>query len=336
VSSTTRVIPVDPERPDPAVLEEAAQVLRRGGLVAFATETVYGLGAVATNPEAVARIFEAKGRPSFNPLIVHASGTPMVRTCVAEWPDLAQTLDAAFWPGPLTLILPRSADIPDLVTAGRDTVGVRIPSPTIARHLIEHAGRPIAAPSANRSTGISPTLAQHVLEDLDGRIDLILDSGQTAVGLESTVLDLTTRDPRVLRPGPITASQIEHALGGRRVGTTDDPDPRGPRTSPGQMAVHYAPRTRALRVDRADALASFPWPVSAALVVVGRHDLPSLPSSLHRFDLETPAIAARELYAVLHQCDSLNVDILIILSPPDRPEWLAVRDRLRRATRPAS
>jgi L-threonylcarbamoyladenylate synthase len=336
VSPTTHVLTVDPDDPASDRLEAAAAVLKGGGLVAFATETVYGLGADATNPEAVARIFAAKGRPSFNPLIVHAHDPAMARTCVAGWPEAAGLLADAFWPGPLTLVLPRSGMIPDLVTAGRDTVGVRVPAPNVARRLIAHAGRPIAAPSANRSTGISPTLARHVLDDLDGRIDLILDSGPTTVGLESTVLDLTTVNPRILRPGPITAAQLEHALAGRHVPihvqARNHPDSRGPLTSPGQMAVHYAPRTRAVRVDRVDDLARVPWPARAALVVVGQHTLPTLPSAIETFELPTPDRAAQELYAVLHQCDALDIDLIVVVFPPDRPEWCAVRDRLRRAT----
>ncbi len=334
MSTTTHVVAVDPQNPAPGILKEAAEVLKRGGLVAFATETVYGLGADATNPEAVGRIFTAKGRPSFNPLIVHASDPDMARTCVADWPETAKALAATFWPGPLTLVLTRSATIPDIVTAGRNTVGVRVPRPAVARILIGHAGRPIAAPSANRSTGISPTLVRHVLEDLEGRIDLILDSGQTVVGLESTVLDLTTRRPRILRPGPITAAEIARVLGGERLQTLDNPDPRGALTSPGQMAVHYAPRTRAVRVDEVGDLVLFSWPRRAALLVVGRHTLPSLPSDLHRFVLETPEVAARDLYVVLHQCDALDVELVVVLPPPDHPEWAAVRDRLWRATVP--
>ena len=261
---TTRIIPVDPHEPDPAVLSEAAETLRRGGLVAFATETVYGLGADATDLKAVAQIFEAKDRPAFNPLIVHADGLPMVRSCVAAWPDSAQRLAARFWPGPLTLVLPRSKRIPDLVTAGRETVGVRIPRVNIARRLIEAVGRPIAAPSANRSTRISPTLAAHVLQDMDGRIDLILDSGQTALGLESTVVDLTSRPPRVLRPGPILAEGIAHACEGLCVHESVDDPPTDRPASPGQMAIHYAPRTRSVRVEEPRQLAGLAWPGRAA------------------------------------------------------------------------
>ena len=199
-------------------------MLRRGGLVAFATETVYGLGADATDPAAVTRIFEAKGRPDANPLIVHADGPDMARSCVANWPDEARLLAEACWPGPLTLVLPRSARIPDVVTAGLETVGVRVPDTRVARSLIARAGRPVAAPSANRSTGISPTLARHVLKDLDGRIDLILDSGPTALGLESTVLDLSRDSPRLLRPGPFSREFLAETLGKDVVG----PESGGP------------------------------------------------------------------------------------------------------------
>jgi L-threonylcarbamoyladenylate synthase len=332
VSSTTRVIVVDPQEPDASILGLAAEVLRQGRLVAFATETVYGLGADVTNSEAVARIFTAKGRPAFNPLIVHASDAAMARTCAREWPEEAQDLAAAFWPGPLTLVVPRSSLIPDIVTAGRDTVGVRVPTPAVARLLIKQTGRPLAAPSANRSGGTSPTLARHVLEDLEGKVELILDSGQTTVGLESTVLDLTARHPHVLRPGPITAAEIEQVLGVTPVASTDEREPRGPLSSPGQMAVHYAPKTRAVLLDGPADLERLDWPRRAVLLVIGQHVLPSLPADLPRFDLETPEIAARDLYMVLHDCDDLQVELIVVLPPPNRPEWAAIRDRIRRAT----
>jgi L-threonylcarbamoyladenylate synthase len=334
VSSTTRVIAVDPQEPASSILWLAAEVLRQGRLVAFATETVYGLGADATNPEAVARIFTAKGRPAFNPLIVHASNAAMARICARQWPEEAQDLATAFWPGPLTLVVPRSSVIPDIVTAGRDTVGVRVPAPAVARLLIEQTGRPLAAPSANRSGGTSPTLARHVLEDLEGKIDLILDSGQTTVGLESTVVDLTARRPHILRPGPITAAEIEHVLGVKPVASTLEQAPRGPLSSPGQMAVHYAPKTRAVRLDGPADLELLAWPRRAVLLVIGRHVLPSLPADLLRFHLETPEIAARDLYVVLHECDHVQVELIVVLPPPDRPEWAAIRDRIRRATQP--
>ncbi len=263
----------------------------------------------------------------------------MARSCVAEWPDHADALAAAFWPGPLSLVLPRSARVPDAITAGRDTVAVRMPEPAVARELIRAAGVPIAAPSANRSTGVSPTLALHVASDLGVRVDLILDSGPTTVGLESTVLDLTTREPRILRPGPIMAQELEHVLGGLRVrdavgdsAASDD----GPHLSPGLMSVHYAPRTRTIRVENPEVLVDLPWPDRVALIVVGPHEIPPHPSWVHRVDLDEPVVATRTLYAVLHECDDLGAEQIVILMPPDRPEWAAVRDRLRRASRPAA
>jgi L-threonylcarbamoyladenylate synthase len=337
----TTIRSIDRDSPAPALIAEAAGILRRGGLVAFATETVYGLGADALVPEAVARIFEAKGRPGFNPLIVHAGDIAMARTCVADWPETAELLARQFWPGPLTFVLPRSGLIPDIVTGGLDTVGVRIPSPLVARSLIAALGHPLAAPSANRSNGISPTLAGHVASDLGARVELILDSGQTTVGLESTVLDLTTREPRVLRPGPITAEGIEHVLGGLRVreAVGDSAAVDEPLSSPGQMTVHYAPRTPAVRVRDAAALAAYAdaWLERAALIVIGPHTMPEylpvLPAN--RFFLDEPTIAARDLYVVLHQADALGMERIVVLPPADRPEWRAVRDRLQRATRPA-
>lgn len=310
----------------------ASSILRGGGLVAFATETVYGLGADATDPEAVARIFEAKGRPASNPLIVHASDVAMARTCVSEWPEAADRLASAYWPGPLTLVLPRSAIIPDLVTAGLPTVAVRVPWPEVTRDLIARVGRPIAAPSANRSSGVSPTTAAHVLEDLDGRIELVLDSGPTTVGIESTVVDLTTRQPQILRPGPYTPTELEHVLGGAHVRfATQTAHP----TSPGQLPIHYAPRTRAVRVESADDLADFPWPERACLVVIGRHNLPELPKWIPRFHLPTPRAAALGLYQTLRDCDHRGLDLIVVLPPPEQLEWHAIRDRLARATQPA-
>ncbi|MBX6311375.1 MAG: threonylcarbamoyl-AMP synthase [Isosphaeraceae bacterium] len=334
MSRATRILSIATDNPDEHLLEEAAAILRRGGLVAFATETVYGLGADATNPEAVARIFEAKGRPASNPLIVHASDLPMARACVAAWPPEAETLAQRYWPGPLTLVLPRSALIPEIVTAGLPTVGVRIPHPEVARRLIARTGRPIAAPSANRSMGVSPTLAEHVRDDLDGRIDLILDSGQTTIGLESTVVDLTTRQPRILRPGPYTVTELEHVLANIHVREAVEANPGGAPRSPGLLPVHYAPRTRAVRVESPQDLADFPWPERAALIVLGRHELPPLPASIQRFDLPAPGIAARGLYLTLHRCDRMGLDLIVVLPPPEQQEWHAIRDRIRRATKP--
>jgi len=324
----TRVLVVDPERPDPAAIAEAAAVIRAGGLVAFPTETVYGLGADATNPEAVARIFEAKGRPATNPLIVHIARKEDAPACVAAWPDSAEALASRFWPGPLTLVLPRSGLIPDVVTAGQGTVGVRVPRPGVARWLILEAGRPIAAPSANRSTGISPTEAWHALKDLEGRVDLILDGGRTSVGIESTVLDLSNEVPTILRPGAVTQAQVSEALGEPVEHLAGVLELGQAARGPGQMAIHYAPRTPAFRLDWGSPIPS-PDLVRTSVTIAFGED----PDDGDRW-LPDPESAARDLYATLHELDALGLDFLLLIMPPDEPRWRAIRDRVRRATRP--
>jgi L-threonylcarbamoyladenylate synthase len=333
----TRVLAVDPANPDPGALDAAARVLEVGGLVAFATETVYGLGAVITKPAAVARIFAVKERPAINPLIVHVEGISQARACTAEWPDDAERLAARFWPGPLTLVLPRGPTVPDVVTAGANTVAVRAPSGAVARALVERLGEPIAAPSANRSNRISPTRAEHVLADFGGEIDLIIDSGPTTVGLESTVLDLAGEFPSILRPGPVSKADLEAALGGRVVLE----EARGkrlslPPRSPGQMGVHYAPRTPAYHVDSLSELLTLPPHEDRCLIILGAHADSGMPQASAGFVLDAPATAMRSLYDVLHRCDALAKRTIIIALPPDEPEWRAVRDRVMRATRPLS
>lgn len=326
----TRIIPVDPETPDAAALREAAAVLDRGGLVAFPTETVYGLGADATNPEAVAAIFAAKGRPAFNPLIVHADGLAMARSCVIADEEWMRRLAGPWWPGPLTLVLPRSTIIPDIVTAGKETVGVRVPKPPIARGLIAALGRPIAAPSANRSMGVSPTRAEHVLDDLDGRIDLILDGGPSELGLESTVVDATTVNPRVLRPGPITARALALSSG-LVIADAVLQESHTEHRSPGMLATHYAPRTPAFWIE-IESTAEIPADPRRALLIVGHPEMGAIAGPDLRRSLATPEETARELYALLREWDTLKLDAILVVPPPDLPEWRAVRDRLRRAT----
>jgi L-threonylcarbamoyladenylate synthase len=331
---TTRVFKLDPAEPDQSAIREAASVLDQGGLVAFATETVYGLGAIATNPSAVARIFAAKGRPAFNPVIVHVAGQVEAQACVAEWPESAARLAITFWPGPLTLVLPRADGIPDEITAGGRTVGLRVPASPVALALIRATRQPIAAPSANRSNAISPTRAEHVLASLDGRIDLILDSGPTTVGLESTVLDLSTDPPKLLRPGPITVAELERVLH-HPVMTPSDPGAASARpTSPGQLAIHYAPRTPAYRVESAAELGDSFDPISTIILAFGHVTSANSAGARHTFAIEDPVTASRDLYSVLHQCDALGLAAIIVIMPPDHPEWLAVRDRLLRATQP--
>jgi L-threonylcarbamoyladenylate synthase len=337
VSGTTRILSTGRDDPDLGVIEEAAEVLRSGGLVAFATETVYGLGADATNPEAVARIFEAKGRPATNPLIVHVDGVAMARECLSDFTESDEYVVNQWWPGPVTFVFYRSTLIPDIITAGGPTVGVRVPRPPVARALIHALGRPIAAPSANRSRSISPTRAEHVLKDLDGRIDLILDSGPTEVGLESTVVDMTRWYPRILRPGPVHWRDLVAKSGlGIWPGRPDPWEEAAgvkelPR-SPGRMKVHYAPRTRAYWVEP-HLVGRFYLPGRGAWLVVGGHELPGAPKLEQRIDLATPQEASRSLYAALHDLDALGLDFIFIVPPPDQPEWEAVRDRLWRATR---
>lgn len=328
----TRVLPAD----DPASLNEAAAVLRAGGLVAFPTETVYGLGADASNAAAVRRIFEAKGRPATNPLIVHADDIASARVAVSSWPRAAAILAERFWPGPLTLVLPRSPIIPDEVTAGLATVGVRIPDCPAARSLLRTFGRPVAAPSANRSTGVSPTEARHVLSDLNGRVELILDGGPTRVGIESTVFDLTSSPPRVLRPGAITAGQLEAVLGEPvEVSHLQQGKDDRPATSPGQMEVHYAPRALVVLVQPEQIVpgAARPFPGKVALITAGRLVGPTGDLYDDRVDWAVPEVAARELYATLHRWDEEGVHRIEVVLPPDDDAWRAVRDRLWRASR---
>jgi len=327
----TQVLEVDAERPDPAVIERAAAILRAGGLVAFPTETVYGLGANATDSAAVESIFAAKGRPAHNPIIVHVSGVEDAILATSIWPDSAALLAERFWPGPLTMILPRSETICDRVTCGGPTVAIRVPAHPVAHALILAAGLPIAAPSANRSSGISPTLAEHVAHDLDGRIDMILDGGPTPGGIESTVLDLTTHLPRMLRSGLIKVTEIEQVMGPiGRIGPITDSILR----SPGNLPRHYAPNTPLEVLEdahgRLEELLARGQRVAWMTFDGGPHDetagleVVMMP--------EEPADYAASLYAVLHILDSFGLDRIVVDDPPDSEEWAAIRDRLARAS----
>jgi L-threonylcarbamoyladenylate synthase len=334
VERCTQIVPVDRDRPDLGAIDAAVAILRAGGLVAFPTETVYGLGADASNPDAVARIYEAKGRPSNNPLIVHGHDVNDVREAVSRWPTLAATLAQRFWPGPLTLVLPRAPNISDAITGGRETVGVRIPDGSVAQSLLQRFGGLIAAPSANRSTGVSPTRAEHVLKDLAGRIDMILDAGPTPVGIESTVLDLSGDAPRILRPGAITARQLGCMPVEEIETSTIAMNDSEAMSSPGQMEVHYAPRAIVRLLDPQDK-GTPPWPAAGryGLIVAG-HEFPGDSfSPTVRLDWDDPAVAARELYATLHEWDDEGIEAIYVVLPPNVDAWRAVRDRLWRASR---
>ena len=249
-----RRLSVDPRSPDPDAIAAAAAVLRAGGLVAFPTETVYGLGADALDPAAVRRIYEAKGRPAFNPIIVHVASIEHARRLARHWPAHATRLAERFWPGPLTLVVPKGTIVPDIVTAGLDAVGIRVPAHPVALALIRAADLPVAAPSANRFTQLSPTSADHVAQALGDRVDVLLDGGPASVGIESTVVDLTGPMPRLLRPGMISIASLEEVVGPVE---RDIAEPAGeaPRLSPGQVERHYAPRATLQLLSSADLAA---------------------------------------------------------------------------------
>jgi L-threonylcarbamoyladenylate synthase len=328
----TAVLAVDPEAPQAEAVARAAALLRHGGLVAFPTETVYGLGGNALDAAAVSRIFAAKGRPGNNPLIVHLAAADEVAQVAAAWPESAARLAERFWPGPLTLVLPRHPHVPDAVTAGGPTVAVRVPAHPVAQALLRAAGIPVAAPSANRSSRLSPTRAEHVLQDLGGRVELILDGGPCKGGIESTVLDLTAAPPRLLRPGLVSLADLQGVLGEVHIGRQPAAGEALP--SPGMLPRHYAPRTPLECVEgdgrrRVEELAGqgrrVGWVRRGGGTVAP-------PQALLRVLPADPAAYAAGLYAVLHELDAATLERIVVDLPPDTPEWLAVRDRLRRAS----
>jgi len=290
-------------------IKEAAERLRAGELVAFPTETVYGLGANALDAAAVAKIYKLKGRPQTSPLIVHVASLEMARTLVTEWPSQAEALACRYWPGPLTLVLPKAAAIPDIVTAGLPTVGVRVPNHPLALALIREAGVPLAAPSANRFTGLSATTAEHVREAFGDAVP-VLDGGPCQVGIESTVVSIASGKIMLLRPGMISIDEVEHASA--PLGDAAHP-------SPGMHPRHYSPRTPLVLSKDPDPGGAYLWisrPAQAAHSV----QMPSAPE----------AYAAR-IYSVLHELDREGWPAIFVEPPPDTVEWAAVRDRLQRA-----
>lgn len=326
------MIRVDPDRPSTTALAPAAERLRQGGLVAFPTETVYGLGAHALDPAAVRRIFTAKGRPSFNPLIVHVHDADAARALCAEWTREAERLAEALWPGPLTLVLPKRSVVPDVVTAGLPSVAVRVPAHPVAAELLRQAGVPVAAPSANPSNALSPTRAEHVAEGLGDRVDLIVDGGATPVGIESAVVDLSGSSPTLLRPGTVSLEQLRDLVPSLGI-AAEAPVGRTPRPAPGMLPRHYAPRARLRVLDRDSLLAAVAEARSSeqrigALLLGG-----DAPHVQHPVRMPPGAGAyAAELYAALHRLDALGCTLILVEAPPDRPEWAGVQDRLRRAS----
>ena len=340
----TQVLPIHPEQPEPDVIQQAADVLRAGGLVAFPTETVYGLGANALDAEAIAGIYEAKGRPANNPLIVHIASVDQLEQVAVEIPDVARRLAAAFWPGPLTLVLKRHARIPESVSLGRDTVAVRLPSHPVARALIEAAGVPVVAPSANRFTRPSATSAAHVYNDLGGSVDIILDGGPTPIGVESTVLDVTVDPPLLLRPGGVTIEALrEHIPNVQRVSETIPVDDAGARpASPGMLSKHYSPQAELLLlsgpfeavIDRMRQTASERTDAGqrVGLLVVDFEQSLFADLKLYVSVLgSTPEQIAHQLFAALRDLDAQGVDVILArLMPPDGL-GTTVNDRLLRA-----
>ena len=328
---------------DPAALEQAAELLRSGRLVAFPTETVYGLGALGLDAEAVERIFAAKGRPHSDPVILHVGDPGWIADLVRELPPLAAQLMDACWPGPLTLVLPRAPRVPDRVTAGGDSVAVRMPAHPVALELIRQVGAPVAAPSANLFSRPSPTTAAHVLQDLAGRIDAVLDGGPTTVGVESTVLDLRGETPTILRPGGVSQAELERVLA-RTVGGPGQRVPDEKQlASPGLLTRHYSPRAEVFLYDGPDgavrsalrALAEESADPERTALLLFAEDLPPLtgaPAVLEDLGSRNhPEEAARKLYAALRDLDARGIIRIGTRLAPPGGRGDAVNDRLRRA-----
>jgi L-threonylcarbamoyladenylate synthase len=317
-----------------AAVHRAAELLRVGEAVALPTETVYGLAANALDARAVERIFQIKGRPTHNPIIVHVASIDMAKRCVANWPTLASSLAKAFWPGPLTLVLPRAEEIPTIVTAGGPTVGVRWPSHPFIQAVIRECGFPLAAPSANPANRVSPTNAEHVRKYLGDKVRLIVDGGQSQVGLESTVLDISGSPPRLLRPGMIHDQALLAVTGELILGASESKELL---KSPGLLRKHYSPKARLVVWSWRDeaeleARSSKAEVRRSRIHVIAHTRIPSgagfggvsvIPHDADAF--------ARAIYAALHQCDEAGAELIVVEALPDAPEWRAIADRLRRA-----
>jgi len=334
----------------PEQIAEAVKRLKGGGLVAFPTETVYGLGADALNEAAVRRVFEVKGRPAHNPLIVHVSGEAMAKSLASDWPEDARRLAERFWPGPLSIVVPKVERVPQIVTGGGPNVAVRCPSHPMTLALLEAFGGPLVGPSANVSGFVSPTTAAHVREAFDDRDVLVLDGGACTGGIESTVVSVVGGKARVLRSGLIDAAVIAEVLG-REVECADSgvvssvPQAATPAEAPGQMSSHYAPKARAVMVD-AGEVERVALNVRGECVLVthvGEKDEPFAKPLFagkgpSRHTIRMPADArgyARRLYSALREADAMHPELIVIVTPPDEsknPVWRAVRDRLKRAT----
>ena len=311
-------------------IEKAAQILRDGGLVAFPTETVYGLGGDASNPAAIKKIFAAKGRPADHPVIVHIAGTSDLKHWAAEVPRAAWVLAEKFWPGPLTMVFKRAPKVSDLITGGQDTVGLRVPSHPVAQRLLKAFGGGIAAPSANRFGRLSPTTAQHVRDEIGTAVDLVLDGGASGVGIESTIVDLTRETPAILRPGHITAQQIADVL----LTPLGESIAGRPRVS-GSLDSHYAP-TLPLKIVNPDEIENYVRArPGTPIAVLSRRGRPrDSKATLWQVAPEKPDDYARLLYGTLRWLDVSGCRLIVVEALPALPEWVAIRDRLGRAATP--
>ncbi len=319
-------------------VRRAAELLRAGEVVALPTETVYGLAANALDKNAVAKIFQIKGRPAHNPIIVHVASNEMARDCVKDFPNLAERFSKAFWPGPLTLVLPRAETIPNLVTAGGETVGVRWPSHPFMQAVIRECGFPLAAPSANLSNQVSPTSAAHVRAQLGEKISLIVDGGQSQVGIESTVLDLTVSPPRVLRPGMIHEESLAAVCGEIQSLNSKVQSRDSALRSPGLLEKHYSPKAKLVVMDWTDEadlgakISSFKFQRSVIHLIVhtkipagfAAENVCVIPHDAEAF--------ARALYGELHRCDAAGAKLIVVEALPSASEWSGIADRLRRAS----
>jgi len=332
----TEILPTHTPELFQKAVRRAAERLRAGEVVALPTETVYGLAANALDEKAVAKIFQIKGRPAHNPIIVHVAGNEMARDCVADFSALAEKFSKAFWPGPLTLVLPRAEKIPDAVTAGGETVGVRWPGHPFMQAVIRECGFPLAAPSANLSNQISPTNAEHVRAQLGGKISLIVDGGQSQVGIESTVLDLTVSPPRILRPGMIHAESLA-AVGGEVASDKWQVTSEDALRSPGMLRKHYSPKAKLLALkwnndaDLKSQLVTRHLSLATCFIIAHTKIPGGFPAENVSVIPHDAEAFARALYAELHRCDAAGAKLIVVEAPPDLPEWSGIADRLRRA-----
>ncbi|HEU6448438.1 MAG TPA: L-threonylcarbamoyladenylate synthase [Verrucomicrobiae bacterium] len=332
----TEILPTHTPALFQKAVQRAAQLLCAGEVVALPTETVYGLAANAFQPAAVEKIFTIKGRPANNPIIVHVAGLDMAKACVKDFPAGAEKLAKSFWPGPLTMVLPRAGKIPDIVTAGGNTVGIRWPSHPFIQAVIRECNFPLAAPSANVSNSISPTNAGHVRKSLGEKIPLIVDGGQSQVGIESTVLDLCETPARILRPGMIHAESLAAVVG--EVQNSKCKIQSLELRSPGLLQKHYSPRAKLLLLDwKNDAdlksqIQNFKFKIQNCHVIA-HTKIPSGENLANVSVIPHDAEAfARAIYAELHRGDEAGAKVIVVEAPPDTPEWSGIADRLRRAS----